>query len=55
VDRAGGWAHASHSIDAGALRLLHAQGGVAALYKEGFPQEPRPGISNDDNLLDEDF
>jgi len=35
--------------------MLHSQGGVSALYKEGFPQDPRPGLTNDDNLLDEDF
>jgi hypothetical protein len=42
-------------VAAGAQRLLHSEGGVAALYKEGFPQEPRPGLTNDDNVLDEEF
>eukprot|EP00241_Pyramimonas_parkeae_P012220 CAMPEP_0114264194 /NCGR_PEP_ID=MMETSP0058-20121206/23026_1 /TAXON_ID=36894 /ORGANISM="Pyramimonas parkeae, CCMP726" /LENGTH=285 /DNA_ID=CAMNT_0001380751 /DNA_START=178 /DNA_END=1035 /DNA_ORIENTATION=+ len=28
--------------------ILHCQGGVSALYEEGFPQEPRPGLRDDD-------
>lgn len=27
--------------------LLHLDGGINALYKEGYPQEPRPGLDGD--------
>lgn len=34
------------------IDILHLDGGTNAMYKEGFPQEPRPGLSGNDNDTD---